>query len=333
MKILALETSCDDTSAAVVEDGRRLLANVVSSQEATHRRFGGVVPELASRRHLENLVPVLREALRRAGLQADQLDAVAVTHGPGLVGALLVGVSAGKALAYGLGLPLVAVHHLVGHIYANFLAHPDLSPPLLCLVVSGGHTSLLLLEDHLRLRVLGATRDDAAGEAFDKVARVLGLGYPGGPAVERLASLGDARAVSFPRAWLEEDSLDFSFSGLKSAVINYLHNCRQRGEEPAPAEVAAGFQAALVEVLAVKTARAAALTGVRKVALAGGVAANGALRRAVEERLGGATRLYYPPPELCTDNAAMVACAGYYLLRAGKVAGWDLNAVPDLSLS
>ncbi len=330
--ILGIETSCDETSAAVVAGGRLVLSNIISSQIPTHQPFGGVVPEIASRKHVENLTVVIQQALDEAGVGLRDLTAVAVTHGPGLVGALLVGVSAAKAMSYALGVPLLGVHHLVGHIYANFLEYPRLEPPLVCLVVSGGHTSLLHLEGKRR-RMLGSTVDDAAGEAFDKVARAMGLGYPGGPAIQRLAEEGDPTAIEFPRAWLGEDSLDFSFSGLKSAVINYLHRAAQRGEEPDHAAVAASFQAAVVDVLVEKTILAARQVGVGQVMLAGGVAANKVLRRELTAR-GKAAGLdvYYPSPVLCTDNAAMIASAGYHQLKSGEVAGLDLNAVPDLPL-
>lgn len=331
--ILALETSCDETSAAVVVDGSQILSNIIASQVDVHSKFGGVVPEVASRKHLELLNQVVAEALSTAGLGFKDLDALAVTYGPGLVGALLVGVSAAKAFAYGLDLPLVGVNHLEGHIYANFLVEPDPGFPLLCLVVSGGHTDLVLIERHGAFRVVGRTRDDAAGEAFDKVARTMGLGYPGGPLIDRLAREGDPGVINLPRAYLEEGSLDFSFSGLKSAVINYLHRAGQRGEEVNKADLAAGFQKAVTDVLVDKTLAAARETGVSTILLAGGVAANAGLRTALAERAGTESRrVITPPPVLCTDNAAMIACAAYYKFLRGAFAPLTLNAVPDLKL-
>ncbi len=331
--ILALETSCDETSAAVVANGSEILSNVISSQVDVHCKFGGVVPEVASRKHLELINQVVTEALSVAGLGFKDLDAVAVTYGPGLVGALLVGVSAAKAFAYGLDLPLVGVNHLEGHIYANFLVEPDLNFPLLCLVVSGGHTDLVFVERHGCYQVVGRTRDDAAGEAFDKVARTMGLGYPGGPLIDRLAQEGNHEAIKLPRAYLEEGSFDFSFSGLKSAVINYLHRARQRGEEISQADLAASFQKAVTDVLVDKTLAAARQTEVSVILLAGGVAANAGLRAELASRAGKESRrLVVPPPVLCTDNAAMIACVAYYKYLRGAFAPLTLNAVPDLKL-
>jgi len=329
--VLAIETSCDETSVAVVVDGVEVRANLVASQVDLHRRFGGVVPEVASRRHLEVLNPLLAETLARTGLSWQDLRAVAVTYGPGLAGSLLVGVMAAKALAFALDLPLVAVNHLEGHIYANFLVEPGLEFPLICLVVSGGHTDLVLVEGHGAYRVLGRTRDDAAGEAFDKVARVLELDYPGGPHLERLAARGDPARLPFPRPYLEEGSLDFSFSGLKTAVVYSLRRARERGLEVNRADVAAGFQEAVVDVLAEKTVLAAERHGVDTILLAGGVAANRRLRERLTERAGG-RRVVVPPPALCTDNAAMIACAAYYKYLRGDFAPATLNAVPDLML-
>lgn len=330
IRILGIETSCDETSAAVVADGREILSNIISSQIDLHRQYGGVVPEIASRRHVELVLPVVQEALSEAGVGLGDLDAIAVTAGPGLVGALLVGLSAAKALAWARDLPLVAVNHLRGHIYANFLANPDLHFPLLCLVVSGGHTDLVYLESHTSLRLLGHTRDDAAGEAFDKVARVLGLSYPGGPQLDKLAQGGNPEAIAFPRAYLEEGSDDFSFSGLKTAVINYMH-----GPEPhlPLADVAASFQAAVAEVLVTKTVQAARRLGVKHILLAGGVAANSALRRRLDaEASRRGIGVTYPPLVLCTDNAAMIAAAGHFLYLNGERAGLDLNAHANLPL-
>ncbi|MGQ9532203.1 MAG: tRNA (adenosine(37)-N6)-threonylcarbamoyltransferase complex transferase subunit TsaD [Desulfotomaculales bacterium] len=329
--VLAIETSCDETAVAVVVDGVEVGANLVASQVDLHRRFGGVVPEVASRRHLEVLNFLLAEALSRAGLSWRDLRAVAVTYGPGLAGSLLVGVMAAKALAFALDLPLVAVNHLEGHIYANFLVEPGLEFPLVCLVVSGGHTDLVLVEGHGAYRVLGRTRDDAAGEAFDKVARVLELDYPGGPHLERLAARGDPARLPFPRPYLEEGSLDFSFSGLKTAVVYSLRRARERGLEVNRADVAAGFQEAVVDVLVEKTVLAAERHGVDTILLAGGVAANRRLRERLPERAGG-RRVVVPPPALCTDNAAMIACAAYYKYLRGDFAPPTLNAVPDLVL-
>lgn len=333
VKILGIETSCDETSAAVVRDGIEILSNIISSQVDVHRKFGGVVPEVASRKHLELINPVIRESLETAGVSFAELDAVAVTYGPGLVGALLVGVAAAKALAYALNIPLIAVNHLEGHVYANFLVEPDLLFPALCLVVSGGHTSLVLMPGHGKYRVVGSTRDDAAGEAFDKVARALGLGYPGGPLIDKLADDGEEGAVVFPRAYLEEGSLDFSFSGLKTAVINYMHRSAQEGALVRPEDLAAGFRRAVVDVLVDKTIMAAKRYGVQTILLAGGVAANRLLRaelarRAKEE----GRRLIFPPPALCTDNAAMIACAGYYRYLRGDFAPLTLNAIPGAGL-
>jgi len=331
--IMAIETSCDETSVAVVRDGVDILSNIISSQIDVHKKFGGVVPEVASRKHLELINGVIEEALDTAGVDFSALDAVATTSGPGLVGALLVGVSAAKAMAYALDIPLIAVNHLEGHIHANFLVDPHLEFPLICLVVSGGHTDLVVMNGHGSYRVVGRTRDDAAGEAFDKVARTMGLGYPGGPLVDRLAASGNGSAVPLPRAYLEEGSLDFSFSGLKSAVINYLHRARQRGEETNRADLAASFQQAVVDVLVNKTLEAAEQYKARTVLLAGGVAANSLLRSSMT---GAASkygiRLVYPPGILCTDNAAMIACAAYYRFLRGDFSDLTLNAVPGLEL-
>lgn len=326
--ILGIETSCDETSASVVADGRRILSNIISSQVPLHKKYGGVVPEIASRKHLETVLPVVHEALTSAGVGLKDIEAVAVTYGPGLVGTLLVGLSAAKAIAWARDIPLVGVNHLVGHIYANFLTDDPPEFPVICLVVSGGHTDLLYLRDHGSFEIMGRTRDDAAGEAFDKVARSLGLGYPGGPLVERLAREGDPAAVPFPRVYLEEGTYDFSFSGLKTAVLQHM---KKAGEKVSLPDVAAGFQQAVVDVLADKACRAARERGVRRIILAGGVASNGALRKALEDRaLPLDLKVSYPPPILCTDNAAMIASAGYYSWRAGQVSGLDLNALPTL---
>ncbi|HHP50961.1 MAG TPA: tRNA (adenosine(37)-N6)-threonylcarbamoyltransferase complex transferase subunit TsaD [Moorella mulderi] len=332
--ILGIETSCDETSAAVVRDGQEILSNVVASQIEIHRRYGGVVPEIASRHHMENIGPVVEEALQRAGVHFQDLHGIAVTHGPGLVGALLVGVSYAKAAAFALQKPLMAVHHLLGHIYAAFLSHRRLPLPAVALIVSGGHTELVYMEDHGKLEILGSTRDDAAGEAFDKVARVLGLPYPGGPELELLAQGGDPEAIKFPRAWLEEGSLDFSFSGLKTAVINHLRQAAARGEHVNRADVAASFQEAVVDVLVGKSIEAARRKKARSLLLVGGVAANRRLRSRMEEearKIG--LPLFSPPLNLCTDNAAMIACAGYYKYLRKEFASWDLNAYPSLPLA
>lgn len=331
--ILGIETSCDETSAAVLVDGVDLRSNIISSQIEIHKKFGGVVPEVASRKHLENVHPVIIEALEKAGVGLEDLSAVAVTYGPGLVGALLVGVAAAKAMTYALDIPLIGVNHLEGHIAANFLAQPDLAFPLLCLVVSGGHSDLVYLPGRGEYRLLGRTRDDAAGEAFDKVARAMGLGYPGGPLIDRLARQGNPEAVKFPRAFLEEGSLDFSFSGLKSAVLNHLNRAAMVKEEINQADLAASFQRAVVEVLVEKTMLAVQQTGVKTILLAGGVAANGGLRALLQERAAAAgCRVVLPPLNLCTDNAAMIACAGYYKYLRGDFAPLTLNAVPAMAL-
>lgn len=333
MNILAIETSCDETAAAVVEDGRHVKSNVIHTQIDIHTRYGGVVPEIASRNHVMDLPFVIDRALEDAGLTLKDIDAVAVTKGPGLVGALLVGVSHAKAMAAALGVPLIGVHHIEGHIAANYIQYPELEPPFLCLVISGGHTHLVHVKSYTDYEILGRTRDDAAGEAFDKVARVIGLGYPGGPKIDRAATRGNPDAYDFPRVTLEKDSLDFSFSGLKSAVINTLHTKEQRGEAVVPEDVAASFQHAVTDVLVDKTMAAAEKTGLKKIALAGGVSANTHIRKA----LGAACAargydLYVPDTALCTDNAAMIGAAGYYDARAGRTSGLRLDAVPGLKL-
>ncbi|MGG3834482.1 tRNA (adenosine(37)-N6)-threonylcarbamoyltransferase complex transferase subunit TsaD [Geobacillus thermocatenulatus] len=330
--MLGIETSCDETAAAVVKNGREALSNVVASQMESHRRFGGVVPEIASRHHVEQITLVIEEAMQQAGVSFADLDAVAVTAGPGLVGALLVGVNAAKALAFAHGLPLIGVHHIAGHIYANQLV-TEMKFPLLALVVSGGHTELVFMKEHGNFVVIGETRDDAAGEAYDKVARALGLPYPGGPHIDRLAHEGEP-VMDLPRAWLEEGSYDFTFSGLKSAVLNALHNAKQRGEEIDPRQMAASFQASVIDVLVTKTAQAAKEYGVRQVLLAGGVAANRGLRAALQEKMKELpdVELVIPPLSLCTDNAAMIAVAGTVLYQQGKRADLALNANPSLPL-
>ncbi len=331
--ILGIESSCDETAASVVKNGREVLSNVINTQIDFHKKYGGVVPEIASRKHIENIDTVIDEALSEAGMTLADIDAVAVTNGPGLVGALLVGVSAAKAIAYASGKPLVPVHHIRGHITANFIAHKDLEPPFVCLVASGGHSHIVLVRDYTEFEVLGRTRDDAAGEAFDKIARVLGLGYPGGPLVDKLAKEGNPEAISFPRVKMDKDSLDFSFSGVKTAVINYIHKAEMKGEEINRADVAASFQNAVTDALCEHTIEGAKRCGVKTVALAGGVAANSDLRRKMTaecEKHG--IKVVYPPPVLCTDNAAMIAAAGYYSFKKGERAELDLNAVPNLPL-
>ncbi len=330
--VLGIETSCDETAASVVKNGTEILSNVVASQIESHRRFGGVVPELASRHHVEQITIVIEEAIKKAKITFDDVDAIAVTEGPGLVGALLVGVNAAKALAFSLNKPLVGVHHIAGHIYANRLI-TDFTFPLLSLVVSGGHTELIYMEKDGAFHVIGETLDDAAGEAYDKVARTLNLPYPGGPHIDKLAQVGTPN-IQLPRAWLEEGSYDFSFSGLKSAVINTLHNAEQRGEKISPEDLAASFQASVIEVLTAKTVRAAKEYSVKQVLLAGGVAANKGLRASLEKAFSelDEVELIIPPLYLCTDNAAMIAAAGSMLYEAGKRGKLDMNANPGLDI-
>lgn len=330
--VLAIETSCDETSVAVVR-GREILANEIASQIPIHRLFGGVVPEIASRKHLEAVDGVVNAALETAGIGLRDLDGIAVTYGPGLVGALLTGVTAAKALAFALDIPLVGVHHIEGHIAANYVQDPELIPPFLCLVVSGGHTHLVKVLDYGLYELMGQTRDDAAGEAFDKVARVLGLPYPGGPSVEQAARAGNRKAFSFPRAFRGEDHLDFSFSGVKTAVINEVNRLHQKDVFLPVADLAASFQETVVDTLVRNTLRAVDRCRMKRVALAGGVAANGALRARMKEMLSPqGIQLTVPDPILCTDNGAMIGCAGAYKLKAGNIAGLDLNAVPSLEL-
>lgn len=330
--ILGIESSCDETAAAVVRDGRDVLSNVVSTQILIHRKFGGVVPEIASRKHIEHVLPVIDKALKDAKLTLEDIDAVAVTYGPGLVGALLVGLSAAKGLALGMGKPLIGVNHLEGHVFANFLADKDLKPPFLALVVSGGHTSLLVVEDYNTFRLLGQTRDDAAGEAFDKIARYMGLPYPGGPEIEKLALNGDATAIEFPRPLLP-NSYDFSFSGLKSAVINYVHTAEMKGTPAKREDVAASFQQAIVDVLVTKCQQAIKATHLKKIVLAGGVSANKHLQEALAKGAEEAgAELVHPTPILCTDNAVMIGVRGYYQYLNHDFAALDLNADPSLGL-
>ena len=364
--ILAIESSCDETAAAVVKNGREVLSNVISSQIALHTLYGGVVPEIASRKHIEKINPVITEALAAAKMSLADMDAIAVTYGPGLVGSLLVGVAEAKAIAFAANKPLIGVHHIEGHVSANYISHPDLEPPFLCLVVSGGHTHIVMVEDYGTYRIIGRTHDDAAGEAYDKIARAIGLGYPGGPKVDALAKQGDPNAIAFPRAHIEECPYDFSFSGLKSAVLNYLNIEKMKsasgkktanadltrhgvptggdseGTEACPdvfsdgitkADLAASFQEAVVDVLVNRTVAAAKAEGVTTVAIAGGVASNSALRNRMRE-VGEANgmRVVYPEPILCTDNAAMIGAAAYYEFLRGNIADLTLNAVPGLKL-
>lgn len=331
--ILAIESSCDETAAAVVKNGREVLSNVISSQIALHTLYGGVVPEIASRKHIEKINQVIEAALSEAGTELSAIDAIGVTYGPGLVGALLVGVAEAKAIAYAAKKPLIGVHHIEGHIAANFIEHPKLEPPFLSLVVSGGHTHLVRVIDYGKFDIIGRTRDDAAGEAFDKVARAIGLGYPGGPKIDKVSKEGNPEAISFPRAHVEDAPYDFSFSGVKSAVLNYINGCRMKGEEYSQADVAASFQKAVTDVLVANAMHAVTEYRADKFAIAGGVASNSALREAMKtackER---GVKLYYPSPVYCTDNAAMIGTAAYYEYLAGTRHGWDLNAVPNLKL-
>ncbi len=331
--VLGIESSCDETAAAVVRDGREVLSNVINSQIAIHRQFGGVVPEVASRHHIENIDLVIDKALSDANVTFSDIDVIAVTYGPGLVGALLVGVSSAKALSYALKKPLVGVNHIKGHIAANFVAHKDLKPPFVCLVASGGHSHIVWVKDYNGLEVMGRTRDDAAGEAFDKVARVLGLGYPGGPLLDELSKGGNKETVKFPRVRMEDNSFDFSFSGVKTAVINHLHKLDQNNVSYNKADIAASFQDAVTDVLCDHTIEAARKKHSKIVTIAGGVASNSQLREKMTER----AKMYgidvlFPPPVLCTDNAAMIACAGYYEYINGKRSDLTLNAVPSLSV-
>jgi putative glycoprotease GCP len=333
MNILAIESSCDETAAAVVQDGRKVLSNIISSQIEIHKLYGGVVPEIASRKHIEKVIQVVDEALKEASLTMDEIDAVAVTYGPGLVGALLVGVSAAKSIAFAHNKPLIGVHHIEGHISANYIENEELEPPFLCLVVSGGHTNLVIVKDYGEYEVLGKTRDDAAGEAFDKVARAIGLGYPGGPKIQKISEEGNKDAIAFPRAKVADNPFDFSFSGLKSSVLNYINSCEMKGEEINKADIAASFQEAVVDVLVSHTIEGAKQLGFKKIAMAGGVASNTVLREEMKEaceRRG--FKFYHPSPILCTDNAAMIGAAAYYDYKKGLISDLTLNAVPSLKL-
>ena len=333
IKILAIESSCDETAAAVIRNGREVMSNVISSQIELHKLYGGVVPEIASRKHIEKVNQVIQAALDEAEMTLDDMDAIGVTYGPGLVGALLVGVAEAKAIAYAKKLPLVGVHHIEGHISANYIEHPDLEPPFICLVVSGGHTHLVRVKDYGTYEILGRTRDDAAGEAFDKVARAIGLGYPGGPKIDKLSKEGNPEAISFPKAHVAEAPLDFSFSGVKSAVLNYINGCEMKGISYNTADIAASFQKAVVDVLVEHSMKAVEMYHTDKFAIAGGVAANSGLREAMKaacEKKG--IQFSYPSPIFCTDNAAMIGVAAYYEYLAGTRHGLDLNAIPNLKL-
>lgn len=330
---MAVESSCDETAASVVKNGRDVLSNVIYSQISLHTEYGGVVPEIASRKHIEKINQVIEQALRDAEMRLNEMSAIAVTYGPGLVGALLVGVSAAKAISFASGIPLIGVHHIEGHISANFIENKDLEPPFVCLVVSGGHSHLVVVKDYGVYEIIGKTRDDAAGEAFDKVARAIGLGYPGGPKIDKVSKEGNPDAIHFPRAKVADAQYDFSFSGLKSAVLNYLNSCQMKGEEIVTADVAASFQKAVIDVLVDHSMDAVEKYGCRKFAIAGGVASNTGLREAFRKVCGEkGIAFYHPSPVYCTDNAAMIGTAAYYEYQKGVRHGFDLNAVPNLKL-
>ena len=331
--ILAIETSCDETAASVIKNGREVLSNIISTQIDIHTIYGGVVPEIASRKHIENINPVIRQALKDANVTFEDIDAIGVTYGPGLVGALLVGDAEAKAISFALDKPLIGVHHIEGHISANYIENKELEPPFICLVVSGGHTHLVIVNDYGEYEVIGRTRDDAAGEAFDKVARAIGLGYPGGPKVDKLAKEGNPDAIQFPRASISGSEYDFSFSGLKSSVLNYINTCEMKGLEYNKADIAASFQKAVVDVLVNHSMKALENTGFNKFAIAGGVASNTAIRKAfVDVCKMKNIEFYSPSPIYCTDNAAMIGVAAYYEYMKGIRHGYDLNAVPNLRL-
>ena len=331
--ILSIESSCDETAASVVKNGREVLSNVIYSQIALHTEYGGVVPEIASRKHIEKINQVIEQALKDASVTLQDITAIAVTYGPGLVGALLVGVSAAKAISFATGIPLVGVHHIGGHISANYIENKDLEPPFVCLVASGGHSHLVVVKDYGEYEIIGRTRDDAAGEAFDKVARAIGLGYPGGPKIDKLSKEGNPNAIEFPRARVADNAYDFSFSGLKSAVLNYLNGCQMKGEPVCQADVAASFQKAVTDVLVEHSVNAAKAYGFKKLAIAGGVASNSSLRAAFEKKCEAeGISFYHPSPVFCTDNAAMIGAAGYYDYLKGIRSDLDLNAISNLKL-
>ncbi|KHD35921.1 O-sialoglycoprotein endopeptidase [Clostridium acetobutylicum] len=333
IKILAIESSCDETAAAVVVNGRKVLSNIISSQIDIHKKFGGVVPEIASRKHIENISLVVQDAIKEAGVELKDIDAVGVTYGPGLVGALLVGLQYAKGLAYSINKPLIGVNHIEGHISANFIQYPDLKPPFACLVVSGGHTFIVYMKDYGEFEVLGQTRDDAAGEAFDKIARAIGLGYPGGPKIQEMAKRGDENALQFPRAKFHDNSLDFSFSGVKSAVLNYLNTMKMQEKEINRADVAASFQKNVVDFLVDNTIKACKIKKIDRIAVAGGVASNSFLRDTMVSRgKENGIDVLFPAPILCTDNAAMIGSAAYFEFKKGNIAPLDLNAIPNLKL-
>lgn len=332
--ILSIESSCDETAAAVIEDGRNVLSNIISSQIEIHKQFGGVVPEVASRKHIENIDDVVSRALQESNVSKDEIDAIAVTYGPGLVGALLVGINFAKGLAYAWNKPLIGVNHIEGHISANYIDNKELKPPFICMVASGGHTHLVYVKDYGEYEIMGRTRDDAAGEAYDKIARAIGLGYPGGPLIDKIARDGNKDAIKFPRAVIDDETLDFSFSGLKSAVLNYLHNSEQKNQDIRTEDVAASFQEAVVDVLVYKTVKAAELKNCDIVALAGGVASNSRLRQVLQEEcLKHNYKLTKPSPILCTDNAAMIGCAAYYKYLKNQFSNSSLNADANLELA
>ena len=333
MKILAIESSCDETAAAVVEDGRKVLSSIVASQVEEHKLYGGVVPEIASRRHAEAITPVVRESLEQAGVTLSDIDAISVTYAPGLIGALLVGVNFAKGLALSANLPLVPVHHLRSHIASNYITNPDLKPPFLCLVVSGGHSHIVMVEDYTKMKIIGKTRDDAAGEAFDKAARTMGMPYPGGIALDKVAEEGNPLAFKLPRPTVSGSEYDFSFSGLKTAVINLIHNSQQKGTEVNKADICASFRYAVVDCLTTNFIKAAEDTGVKRLVIAGGVSANSLLRRTLEDECKKrGFELYMPEKSLCGDNAAMVGAQGYYEYLSGNIADTELNAYATMSI-
>jgi len=332
--ILSIESSCDETAASIVENGRNVLSNIISSQIEIHKQFGGVVPEVASRKHIENINDVVAESLEKANVTHEEVDAIAVTYGPGLVGALLVGINFAKGLSYAWQKPLIGVNHIEGHICANYIENKELDPPFICLVASGGHTHLVYVKDYGEYEIMGKTRDDAAGEAYDKIARAIGLGYPGGPLIDKVAKTGNKEAIKFPRVIIDEHTLDFSFSGLKSAVLNYLHNSEQKNEKIVVEDVAASFQEAVVDVLVSKTMKAAQIKNCHTIALAGGVSSNSRLREVMQEKcLKHNYKFTKPSPIFCTDNGAMIGSAAYYKYLKNQFSNSSLNAMPNLELA